>query len=129
MPGHDVIPLIHEEIGRLPDRYRTPLILCDLEGLSHEQAATRLGWPLGTVKSRQSRARERLRSRLLRRGVAPSLGLSTLVAADATAALPPALAQATIDAASALAGSPAAVALARDVIRSFALARAPGSGW
>jgi RNA polymerase sigma factor (sigma-70 family) len=64
--------LLHEEINRLPDRFRLPLILCDLEGHTNEQAARHLGWPIGTVKSRLARARERLRHRLTRRGLAPT---------------------------------------------------------
>ena len=67
----DLARVLHEEIERLPERFRAPLILCDLEGRSHEQAARHLGWPVGTVKSRQARGRERLRDRLRRRGVAP----------------------------------------------------------
>ena len=53
-------PELHEEINRLQERYRLPVVLCYLEGLTHEQAAQRLGWPLGTVESRLARARERL---------------------------------------------------------------------
>ena len=63
--------LIDDELERLPARYRNPVILCDLEGQTHEQAAAQLGCPVGTVKSRLSRGREQLRSRLVRRGVAP----------------------------------------------------------
>jgi hypothetical protein len=54
------------------------LVLCYLEGLSHEEAAGRLGWPLGTVRSRLARGRERLRARLSRRGLAPVVGLLPL---------------------------------------------------
>ena len=64
--------MLHEEIGRLPEKYRTPVVLCYLEGLTHDQAAQKLRWPVGTVRSRLSGARERLRSRLVRRGVAPA---------------------------------------------------------
>ncbi len=71
----DLAGLVHEEIERLPERFRAPLVLCDLEGSSHEQAARHLGWPIGTIKSRQARGRERLRDRLRRRGVAPNVGL------------------------------------------------------
>ena len=67
----DLARVLHEEIERLPERFRAPLVLCDLEGRSHEQAARHLGWPVGTVKSRQARGRERLRDRLRRRGLAP----------------------------------------------------------
>lgn len=63
--------LIDEEIRRLPERYRLPLLLCHIEGLRHDEVAQRLGCPVGTVESRLSRARERLRSRLARRGLAP----------------------------------------------------------
>jgi HlyD family secretion protein len=67
----DLARVLHEEIERLPERFRVPLILCDLEGRSHEQAARHLGWPIGTVKSRQARGRDRLRDRLRRRGIVP----------------------------------------------------------
>ena len=63
--------MLHEEIDRLPERFRVPVILCDLEGRTHEQAARHLGWPVGTVKSRLTRARQRLRDRLIRRGLSP----------------------------------------------------------
>ena len=74
----DVCSILHEEIDRLPDCCRVPVVLCDLEGLTHEQAARRLCWPVGTVKSRLTRGRERLRGRLVRRGLAPTAGLLTL---------------------------------------------------
>jgi HlyD family secretion protein len=78
-PLHDdSAPILYAELARLADRYRMPLLLCDLEGLSHEAAAERLGWPLGTVKSRQARGRARLRSRLLRQGLVPSASLFAL---------------------------------------------------
>jgi RNA polymerase sigma factor (sigma-70 family) len=64
--------VIDEEINRLPERYRLPLVLCHLQGLRHDEAARRLGCPVGTVESRLSRARERLRTRLAQRGLAPS---------------------------------------------------------
>ena len=69
--------VLHEEIEALPERYRVPIVLCDLEGRSHDEAARHLGWPVGTVKSRQARGRDRLRDRLTRRGVAPSIGLGS----------------------------------------------------
>ncbi len=69
----DLVATIHEELGRLPEGCRKALVLCDLEGLTHEEAAGRLGWPVGTVKSRQARGRNRLRERLIRRGFAPAL--------------------------------------------------------
>ncbi len=63
--------ILHEELGRLPEKYRTAVVLCDLEGLTQEQAARQLGWPAGTVRSRLSRGRDQLRGRLSRRGLAP----------------------------------------------------------
>ncbi len=74
-PADELERLLHQEIDRLPERYRAPVVLCDLEGHTHEQAARDLGWPVGTVKSRLSRGRERLRGRLLRRGLTPDAGL------------------------------------------------------
>ncbi|HLH27608.1 MAG TPA: sigma-70 family RNA polymerase sigma factor, partial [Acidimicrobiales bacterium] len=67
--------VIDEEVGQLPERYRMPLILCYLEGLRHEEVARRLGCPVGTIESRLSRARERLRTRLTRRGLAPTASM------------------------------------------------------
>jgi RNA polymerase sigma factor (sigma-70 family) len=94
----DLGPVIHEELDRIPERYRAVLVLCCLEGLTQHQAAQQLGWPLGTVQSRLARGRERLRARLARRGLAPSpavlvLPLSLEAARDA---LPAALANCTV---------------------------------
>ena len=59
---------LHDEIDRLPDKYRRPIILCYMQGQTQAQAARTLNWPLGTVQIRLHRGRERLRSRLTRRG-------------------------------------------------------------
>lgn len=67
--------IIDEEVTRLTEKYRTALVLCDLEGQTHEEAAANLRCPVGTVKSRLARAREALRSRLVRRGFAPSAAI------------------------------------------------------
>ena len=58
-----------EEVDRLPERYRVPVLLCFIEGLTHAEAARRTGWPIGTVAGRLSRAKELLARRLSRRGV------------------------------------------------------------
>ncbi|WP_422928473.1 RNA polymerase sigma factor [Singulisphaera sp. PoT] len=71
--NHDLETIIHEEVDRLPGRFRTAVVLCDLEGRTHEQAAQHLGCAVGTVKSRLARGRQRLRGRLERRGLAPGL--------------------------------------------------------
>jgi RNA polymerase sigma factor (sigma-70 family) len=72
------MPILHEEIGRLPARLREALVLCYLEGLTVEAAASRIGCPVGTLKSRLGKGRELLRSRLTRRGVAASVLLLLL---------------------------------------------------
>ncbi len=94
-------PELHEELGRLPEKYREPVVLCYLEGMSTEAAAQRLGCPQGTVLSRLSRAREQLKARLTRRGLTLPAGLlgAGLATQTAEAAVPPALAGAVIRAA------------------------------
>ncbi len=66
---------LHEELGRLPETFRAPLVLCYLEGLTQEQAAARLDAPLGTIQSRLARGRAKLKARLERRGVDASLAI------------------------------------------------------
>ncbi|HEV3165054.1 MAG TPA: RNA polymerase sigma factor [Isosphaeraceae bacterium] len=108
----DVGPALHEEVGRLPERFRAPVVLCDLEGLTYEEAARQLGWPLGTIKSRLARGRQRLRERLVRRGLAPSAGVlsASLAAECASAAVPRNLLDATVRAAMRYAAGKAATA-------------------
>ena len=60
---------LHDEVNRLPEKYRAPLVLCDLDGRTHQEEARFLGWPIGTVKSRQSQGRGLLRDRLVQRGL------------------------------------------------------------
>ncbi|WP_406699534.1 sigma-70 family RNA polymerase sigma factor [Singulisphaera sp. Ch08] len=71
----ELAAIIHEELNRLPERFRSPVVLCDLEGHTCEEAARHLGCPVGTVASRLARARQRLRDRLRRRGLAPNTSL------------------------------------------------------
>jgi RNA polymerase sigma factor (sigma-70 family) len=91
---------LHEELGRLPEKYRTPLVLCYIEGLPHEAVARQLGWPLGTVRTRIARGRDLLGARLTRRGLAPAAVLLALGLLKKTeAAVPPRLVEATVRAA------------------------------
>ncbi len=109
--------VVHEEIGRLAERYRIPVLLCDLEGRSYEEAARHLGCPVGTVKSRLARGRARLRASLTRRGVAPAAG--------ALVAVPAAWARDAVRAATspkmASAVSAAVTSLTREVLKSMLL--------
>ena len=68
-PDLSLIPLLREEVSRLPLNYRRPVVLCYLEGKSCQEAAIQLSCPVGTIKGRLWRARQTLRVRLSRRGV------------------------------------------------------------
>jgi RNA polymerase sigma factor (sigma-70 family) len=116
---------LHAEVNRLPAKYRAPVVLCYFEGRTHDEAAAALQWPVGTVRSNLSRARELLRARLTRRGLAPAGLIGTaLRVPDVRAEVPTALREATI--AAAIKGTPAAAgaaALARLMLRSLLLTR------
>src|SRR5262249_38713038 len=97
----DLRPVLDEEVSRLPTRYRVPFVLCYLDGLTNAEAAQRLGCSRGTVATWLARARERLRGRLARRGLALSAGTFAAVLSgnSASAAVPRALAASTARAA------------------------------
>jgi RNA polymerase sigma-70 factor (ECF subfamily) len=80
----DLRRVLDDELLRLPEMYRVPVVLCDLEGHTHEEAARRLGWPAGSMSRRLDRARSLLRRRLTYRGVALGvIGLASLAVAVA----------------------------------------------
>ncbi len=91
--------ILDQEISKMPSKYALPLVLCYLEGKTNAQAAAQLGWPEGSMSRRLSRARELLRSRLARRGLALSVALiASVFSQRADAAVPSELATSTIKA-------------------------------
>ncbi len=117
-PDFDLRAILHEEIDRLPERRRLPVVLCDLEGLTYEEAARRLRWTIPTLRNRLSQARRRLRDRLTRRGVtATALGVALAPgAATARAAVPEAMARAALAAATGGASATAGAAALTHII-------------
>ncbi len=122
----DIRPLLHEELNRLPGKYRDPIVLCHLEGKTHEEAARLLSWPVGTVSGRLSRGRQILKSRLERRGVTVSpamLAANWLAGTPATVTLP--LIESTLNAAFRLgavtAVSTSVLSLTQGVLRTMLL--------
>jgi RNA polymerase sigma factor (sigma-70 family) len=119
--------VIDEEVSRLPEKYRVPFVLFHLEGRSIAEVARELNCPIGTVESWLTRARQRLRDRLVRRGVTPGAGLFTALAPERETA--PETAQVLRGAGAAAPGSSGAVsaeatALAEGVVRSLGTAKA-----
>jgi RNA polymerase sigma factor (sigma-70 family) len=124
--ARETLLLLEEEVARLPEAYRSPILLCCLEGLSLDEAAERLGWTRDSVKGRLERGRRRLHGRLARRGL-------TLAAALAAAEVSRTVAAAglTVKGAALLAGHTAdgvrasarALALADGVVRGLPVSR------
>ncbi len=105
-------PIFDEEINRLPDKLRLPVVLCYLEGRTKLASAQALGWPEGTFSCRLQQARELLQARLARRGVTASAAALTtaLAQASASAVVPASLISSTVESASLIAAGSAATA-------------------
>jgi RNA polymerase sigma factor (sigma-70 family) len=108
----DLRPLLDQELSGLPENYRLPILLCDLEGKTIKEATEQLGWPQGTLAGRLSRGRKLLAKRLANRGVVLSAGsLATVVAQNvASAGLPAALVSSTVKATALMAAGQATLA-------------------
>jgi len=128
----ELLAVIHEELDRLPEHYRAAIVLCDLEGRTCEQTAQQLGCPIGTVGSRLARGREKLRGRLIRRGLAPAAGTvaATLSLDTALGSIPTPLVAMTARAAMQLSAHAtagtvtiASARIARDISRSMLMTK------
>src|SRR5262249_58481715 len=85
----DLRRVLDDELSRLPEKYRTAVVLCYLEGQTQEEAARQIGCPRATLATRLARACARLRGPLARRGLAlPGAGLAALLAGEAASAAP-----------------------------------------
>src|SRR5262249_44944220 len=92
----EVRDILHDEIEKLPEHYRLPVLLCYVEGKSREEAAKQLDWTNGTLIGRLERGRKMLRGRLLKRGVGLAAVLLAVIGDSAAASVSPALIHDTI---------------------------------
>ena len=113
--------IVNDEVDRLPLKYRCAIELCYFQGMTHDQAAHQLNWPVATVKSRLARGRHSLRRRLARRGLAPvGAGVTAALRQESCAAVPPAVVQSIVHASVSRAGnllSPAVVGLTKGALQ------------
>ncbi len=99
----ELIGILNHEINRLPEKYRLPIVLCELEGLTRKEAAGQLDWPQGTVATRLARGQDLLRQRLRRRLGEEAGGLHACLGGLASTSVPAACREATTQAALAVA--------------------------
>jgi RNA polymerase sigma factor (sigma-70 family) len=124
--GREVRAVVDEELQRLPDDLRSALVLCYLEGKTHEEAARLLNWSKRTLGRRLGRGRELLRSRLLARGLTPMAALTASLFAEGgvSAAVPATLAAATLRTVLASKAAPAIAALAEAGLSILSVSKA-----
>jgi RNA polymerase sigma factor (sigma-70 family) len=117
----EALAILDEELARLPEKFRSPLVLCCLEGLARDEAAQHLGWPVKLLKSRVEQARELLRRRLTRRGLTLSAGLfAVLLSTNAVeAAVPSVLLKAIVAAVNGSPLAPPVAALVEGMTRTM----------
>jgi RNA polymerase sigma factor (sigma-70 family) len=96
MTARELLAALDEELDRLSPRYREPLLLCYLQGLTRDEAARRLGVPLGTIKIRLERGRAKLHGALTKRGLTLGVGLLALAAGARAGAASAPLVDATL---------------------------------
>jgi RNA polymerase sigma factor (sigma-70 family) len=125
LTAREFLLLLDEEIGRLPEVYRLPVICCCLEGRKQEEAAALLGWTPGSVRGRLARGRARLHARLARRGLTLTVALAAVSVCQGVTAAAPASLAARVLASAAGEGSPTATvnALADTALRGMALGK------
>jgi RNA polymerase sigma factor (sigma-70 family) len=122
VPGDDWREILHQEVARLSEKYRLPVLLCDLEGKTHAQAARELHWGEATVRRRLTGARDLLRSRLMRRGVGlTTAGLAAALSKPANAGAPAVWVQETVKAARLWNSAAAKLAIAETVSTTAAI--------
>ncbi len=113
------------EVQLLPEKYRLPVQLCYIEGQTHDEAARRLAWPVGTVRTRLGWARDRLRVRLTRRGLALPAGFigASMVSLNARAEVPATLVKATVETVTGRTVAAATTSLATNVLKGMVMSQ------